>query len=263
MRARLFLTLALGVGALCAGFACVPGGPWCTEIGCASGLFVTIATSDGTFPAGEHTVEVLLDDRTQRCTFTVLQDGGDISPSVRCDPDILVQIAPKTNCVETRTATSVRRNCTPIDGLFIEKLSIRHTPTFVRVVQRLGDVVLLDARLAPTYQMTQPNGPMCEPVCRQAHHRLAMSLPSELSCESQDQCVHSLFTLPVGSIDDCYCLACGDVLPTRQARTYQQQWNDVCTTWAKTKKCLSPPCDAPGAVICDQQRCKEKATPQL
>ena len=42
------------------------------------------------------------------------------------------------------------------------------TPAQVHAWQYVDDVAILDAAAAPSYAETRPNGPECEPVCRQA-----------------------------------------------------------------------------------------------
>ena len=69
---------------------------------------------------------------------------------------------------------SVSQRCDPIPGQFIEGCALQGTPTNVRIVQMVDGVVLLDESIAPTYKVVYPNGPDCDPGCKQASASLTL-----------------------------------------------------------------------------------------
>lgn len=142
----------------------------CTLVGCADQFSVELARADGTFPAGAHQVEVVADGVPVTCTFTfplaVLPSGGTASPT--CAPGLNVTVFPTTSCTEVRNGSSVSLRCDPIDGQWTEHIDVMGTPSEVQIRQTLDDQLLLDRTAMPVYQATRPNGPDCEPVCRQA-----------------------------------------------------------------------------------------------
>ena len=48
------------------------------------------------------------------------------------------------------------------------KSTLMGAPGQVHVWQYVDDATILDVAAAPSYQESQPNGPECAPVCRQA-----------------------------------------------------------------------------------------------
>ncbi len=258
--------LSFVLAAVAPATACVPGasnspgigGKNCTEIGCLDGFTLTLRTSDGSFPVGEHTIEVTVGDAVASCTLRFPgTTNGDNSAFGTCSASLGANVLAKTMCMTTTTGQAVSQSCRPITGQFFEQITVQGTPTQLRVVQRLGETVLLDRFFGPNYKSSEPNGPGCGPACRQAQQDAILSLPSEVSCEADGDCALSLFDRPVSTIDDCFCLACGSVLPTRQATLFEGQWRSLCTAWEKAKQCLIPPCVPPRPAACVKNQCRE------
>jgi hypothetical protein len=141
----------------------------CTEIGCVDGFSATVRRADGSFPSGAHRVEILADGVTHTCTFNfpleVLPSGGTATPTCSGGG---VSVAPAVTCSEIRTDQYASQKCDPIPGQFVETIRLPGTPAQVHVWQYVDDAAILDAAGAPSYAETRPNGPECEPVCRQA-----------------------------------------------------------------------------------------------
>jgi hypothetical protein len=142
----------------------------CTLIGCVDGFIASVQRADGTFPAGMHRIEALVDGTTLRCAFTfplpMLQNGGDVVPA--CDVGLQVMISPARICVDTHNDAGASSTCDLIPGLFMETITLAGRPGQVHVWQYVDDMTVLDAAVAPQYQESRPNGPACDPVCHQA-----------------------------------------------------------------------------------------------
>lgn len=73
----------------------------------------------------------------------------------------------RARCVETRSGDAVSESCTPIVGQYDVIFWIYEQPEHLTLqLQRDGSTLLShDADLQ--YAENRPNGPSCEPVCRQ------------------------------------------------------------------------------------------------
>ena len=56
--------------------------------------------------------------------------------------------------------------CVPT-GTFEEVVTITGTPAAIRVTARMADTTVGERTFEPQYKTSQPNGPDCEPTCRQ------------------------------------------------------------------------------------------------
>jgi hypothetical protein len=143
----------------------------CTDVGCRSGVTVTVRPVAGTFPPGSHEVDIIAgSDPVVRCTFE-LSDNR--SPNVGvtgvCTGNaVSVSVSPRSACTETVTDNARSLSCVPIPGQYEEVLTIDGTPSSVRILQRTSASTIIDRELAPTYKDTRPNGPDCDPLCHQA-----------------------------------------------------------------------------------------------
>ncbi len=226
--------------------ACVPGTPHsssgsgggraCTEIGCVDAFTLTLRTSDGSAPVGDHTIDLQVDKLSLLCTFSILGIPSDTT--VRCSPRVTVHLS------------------STIAGRFVEQVSVMGSPAAVRIIQRLGDVVLLDRSFSPAYRKTQPNGPGCDPICNQTQQEIELPLPSELWCDKDADCVHSLFVRPVIHRDDCYCVTCGGSVPASQSARFESQWKAICTGWEPAPRCPFTKCVEPRPGECQQHQCR-------
>jgi hypothetical protein len=141
------------LGAVAAAGGCGgSGGPKaCTLIGCHDQFLAGVSSSDGLLPSGMHRIEVLADGASLMCTFT--------AP---------LQAAPGGGLMQPSCPTGLTVIVTPAADAQVETISLAGTPAQVHVWQYVDDVAILDAAVAPSYVETQPNGPGCPPICRQA-----------------------------------------------------------------------------------------------
>jgi hypothetical protein len=151
----------------------------CTDIGCRDGLTVQVTGADGDFRAGTHTLEVTADGLAATCTFPMppaATSGGAVQgPS--CPASVMVSIVPATTCTESRGPNDVSQTCTPIPGQHTEMITVYGTPSAVQLRQTVDGAVVFDRQLTPAYRTSQPNGPGCEPICRQASEAWTLAAP--------------------------------------------------------------------------------------
>jgi hypothetical protein len=139
----------LGVGIILLGGAAVGvsgcSSKTCTLRGCTDGFSATVGSGEiGSLPNGTHRLEVIADAASLTCTFQI--PLGTTAPA--CSTGLSVLVAPAGQGVET--------------------ITVAGTPGQVHAWQYVDDVPILDAAAAPSYEENRPNGPECEPVCRQA-----------------------------------------------------------------------------------------------
>lgn len=158
--------------------ACVlPHG--CTEVGCADNVFVEATFSDAEWPIGAYRMELQFDDTLRVCSFGIPADlpAVDAVSSVSCeprDPQLAVNIGPTIRCMEEREGGGVTQSCERLPGRYTMQISTAGTPGRMQLrLERDGELVSEhDKRL--TYAVSRPNGPDCEPLCRQSSFELRL-----------------------------------------------------------------------------------------
>jgi hypothetical protein len=152
----------------------------CTDIGCIDQFHVRVANPDGSFPAGTHVLEVTTADGVQRsCTFALppqTVDGGAIL-SPLCPTGLQVFNDPLQTCTTSSSSTSMSQSCAPIAGTVQERITVDGTSATLRLRQTVDGVVVFDRTVMPIYDVSQPNGPGCEPICHQASAEWTFSTP--------------------------------------------------------------------------------------
>jgi hypothetical protein len=145
----------------------------CTAIGCIDSASFQIKTADGTWPDGAYALEVIADGITHACSMTLPDDlpaAGTIS-AIPCEPPVGytgVSLRADTVCSAHGDKNSGGQTCTPSPDHYTLRGSLPATPRTLGVrVTRDGDL-LLEQTQPLHYTETQPNGPDCEPVCRQS-----------------------------------------------------------------------------------------------
>lgn len=140
----------------------------CTEIGCGDQASLTLATADRKWPAGAYRFRYTLPDAVITCEVSVPEQlPARTSISARCSSGSM-HLAPHAVCVESRTADAVTQSCSPADGELIGSVSFDGTPSNVGIQVERHGVVILDKEERFAYASLRPNGPDCEPLCRQA-----------------------------------------------------------------------------------------------
>ena len=155
LRSLPILAFLAGCGG--AGGASSTGPEACTEIGCASG--VTLDFSAPLRATGKYTVRVDADGQQTTCEAT-LPFAGCASEPACSSPDVLLG---QSGCALPASEHS-------LTGLQLPT----KTPSKVTVtIERDGQPVATQT-FDLTYTTSRPNGPDCEPVCKQASGTIAV-----------------------------------------------------------------------------------------
>lgn len=136
----------------------------CTDVGCHDQFTATVTVDATLVPAGTHTVNVMADGTAMTCTFPFPPTDA----VARCSGGLTVIVQAAAVCTTVQTDAAISDKCQAIDGKFTESIWVPGAPGVVQVQQLVGETILLDQTIAPTYQANQPNGPGCGPTCQQA-----------------------------------------------------------------------------------------------
>jgi hypothetical protein len=149
----------------------------CTEIGCLTQFTAGISAAEASLPAGTHRIDVTADGALLSCTFAfpleTLPGGGLVSP--RCSPGLAASVGSAVECTEVITSSAKSLRCVPIPDQIQESVQVTGTPSLVTVEQSVGGIAILQRSATPVYENSQPNGPGCEPICRQASAHWSIS----------------------------------------------------------------------------------------
>src|SRR5215831_2991282 len=169
---RRLLVAALGGWAIsCGGGGGSLGGEnVCTLVWCQDQFTAVVTVSPTAIPAGTHTLDVTADGADLSCMFTIPPTGSAMAPT--CTTGLSLYIASAQPCPPADAAGGT---CLSIDRLLEETITVAGTPSTVRVRQLVGGTAILDQTVSPAYQVNQPNGPGCGPICQQG--RADWSLP--------------------------------------------------------------------------------------
>jgi hypothetical protein len=153
--------------------SCGELGQSCTDIGCRDQASLTLRPAGGEWLAGSYRLIVTIDGEERQCAFSVpadLPEPG--SGRALCDPFLPLYLQPETVCSERRDRDSVSQSCTPIPDRYSGSLTLQGTPAVLVVTVERDGQILSNDTLKPAYQASRPNGPGCEPLCRQASAEL-------------------------------------------------------------------------------------------
>jgi len=123
----------------------------CTAIGC--GYSLEIRFTGGTAKPGRYQIEVVADGMPSSCEITLPHD---------CNALLICFGASTWHLTVSGCGTGSEPQS--VDGFFFYAAG----PASLVFVVRRDDVVVGGGSAQPTYKESQPNGPECEPVCRQA-----------------------------------------------------------------------------------------------
>lgn len=155
----LLLSLPLACAAAPGAPPAEPDGPRaCTEIGCNDGLELEFARQTP-WPAGSYRVTLRVDGKSMACQGELPLRACDAGPSFQCDD-------PSLTLGESGCALPAEQH-----GLSGLHMAVSAATDVSLVIEHQG-ALQATAKLSPTFQTSQPNGPGCEPVCRNAAMRL-------------------------------------------------------------------------------------------
>jgi hypothetical protein len=149
----------------------------CTEVGCQDMASVMLRTADNTWPEGLYELIVRADDIESRCSLRLPDQTPQTgqSTNVICGTSgVAFALQQDTTCESGCDGGVCWNRCTPVAGSFYQRVSVQGAPARLQITLSRDSAALVTTDLAPTYQETRPNGPNCEPVCRQASIDLAV-----------------------------------------------------------------------------------------
>jgi hypothetical protein len=149
----------------------------CTDMGCGNGLGATLRTVDGSWPDGTYELSIRADGVETACSFRLperLPSPPGALTDIDCGPGVRFEIRPETQCESGCDGNACWQRCTPIEGKFVQQLSIDGTPSRLDVSLARDGQELVVRHVEPMYRDVFPNGPECGPGCRQASLELAV-----------------------------------------------------------------------------------------
>ncbi len=149
----------------------------CTQIGCMDALFVELKSPHSVWAPGSYSLELTAGDHSYTCSFALPRDlpqPGHVG-EVQCTPvdsappePVHVMLNQESVCSEQVTADSVSSTCEPVPERYAMQLHIPGTPKVFALQLKRDDEQLIARTYEPEYKESRPNGPRCEPLCRQA-----------------------------------------------------------------------------------------------
>jgi hypothetical protein len=124
----------------------------CTEMGCMNGLTIDVPL-DYRWQPGAYVFDFNLDGKAVRCTGSLPLKSCD-QPSITCSAEGVMIM--ESGCA------------LPKNGHGFGMITIDSSPASASIkITRSGQMIAQNS-WKPAYQITRPNGPRCEPTCRQA-----------------------------------------------------------------------------------------------
>jgi hypothetical protein len=124
----------------------------CTDIGCESGVSVSVTSESGAWRAGEYQLQLTLDDETAACDFALPDDQpvAGSAASIECGHGVRLELRMLSGG--------------EVGELY---LGVRAQPKTLKVELSRDGAMVLDESQTLTYQRQQPNAG-CEPICHRA-----------------------------------------------------------------------------------------------
>jgi hypothetical protein len=143
----------------------------CTDVGCSDGVHVVVRPAGEGWRAGDYTVRITAGKDSSTCTATLpnASEWELETTTFECEdaPGRLVYLH-ATGCDGDGDRDGDGDGGTDGVSCGSLQLQIPGTPSSVRVrIDRSGES-LLDESWRPKYREFQPNGPGCEPICKQS-----------------------------------------------------------------------------------------------
>jgi hypothetical protein len=148
----------------------------CTEIGCQDQASFTVHAADDAWEAGEYGLGISFDGvATTSCHFVMPPDPatpGALEP-LDCSPALdavsfQAHLEQVTACVTSDNGHDSSSSCTPVPGRYHLSVMTTTMPASVSVTLARGAAEpYFGETQSFRYATAQPNGPSCEPTCRQ------------------------------------------------------------------------------------------------
>ena len=146
----------------CTGTTPEPSSPGhaCTDIGCVDGLHVTLKPAGGLWTKGRYTFEITTPLGTTTCEGALPLPACEAGRALSCS-------GPPVSIGESGCAL-------PAEQQGFASIDLASGPTQASIVIRKAGTELVHRTIKPDYRVSSPNGPGCEPTCRQASDTLAL-----------------------------------------------------------------------------------------
>lgn len=130
----------------------------CTRMGCIGALKVEIGGGDK-LAKGKYVIDVEADGKKGKCAFAAPNFCDDKAP--KCEGEVEIEVVTQgCPAVTTGPAPSIR------------ELKLPSTPAAASITVTRDGKKVGEAKLAPQYKEVRPNGPECDPVCKNASEKL-------------------------------------------------------------------------------------------
>jgi hypothetical protein len=143
----------------------------CTKIGCSSSLDVTFNPGKVGFAKGTYTIEAEADGKKGQCETKLplpacLKEGVKAGLNTRCSGDLPLTLE-QPPCAE--------KDAPPTLGV----LKIGDAPKGVKVKVINNKKPYGEQTISPKYKESRPNGPECDPVCKQGTEEMCLGKCAE------------------------------------------------------------------------------------
>ncbi len=130
----------------------------CTRMGCIGALEVAVVGGDK-LAKGKYVIDVEADGKKGKCTFAAPSFCEDKAP--KCEGDIEIDVV-------TLGCPSVTTGPAPS----IKSFKLPSSPAAANITVTRDGKKVGEVKLAPQYKEVRPNGPDCDPVCKNASEKL-------------------------------------------------------------------------------------------
>jgi len=145
----------------------------CTEMGCVDSAGFTLHPPDDQWEDGVYALDVTFDDAAYACHFTLPDaidsaTGQGVAIPLDCAPELDASLDAVVTCTTHSDGSSSSQTCTPIPGRYYLSVQTLTLAKSLSVSVTLDGGPYFAQSLALSYTVSQPNGPSCEPTCRNA-----------------------------------------------------------------------------------------------
>jgi hypothetical protein len=153
----------------------------CTMMGCEDQASFAVRSPSAAWPPGAYVVALTVDGQAYSCPLQLPSDlpAQGVVASIACQGPGAVppqlSLMQDSICTEQRTSEAISQSCLPVPDRYTIEGRVAGTPAALVVdIQRDGQAVL-HRPLTLEYAETRPNGPGCDPLCKQS--RTELDLP--------------------------------------------------------------------------------------
>lgn len=131
----------------------------CTKMGCMGGLTVEVVPAKTGFGKGSYKIDVVADGKKTSCELKLPLPACDKGHAATCKGDVGVDVK-EVGCDK------------PLAEQAFGPLRFREPPTELKITVTKDGKRFADGTVSPAYKTVQPNGPGCEPTCKQGEAKV-------------------------------------------------------------------------------------------